>query len=225
MTHLIRRSILAGAVLGLMVGAAGSATADLIISSYPSLDNVGDILSPGISVGAGFTLPVGSAYTLDSVTLRLLGGSDTTGKVELFGSDPSGNPVGPALDTFSPLTIPTTAITDEMVTPTHPVTLQPSTTYWIVLTQTAGTSALEWWGSVTQTFTGVASSDGYRRGPTDPPTGARPGETLAYEVTGTLSGVAVPEPSTAIAAALGAVAFLAYGWSRHRRAQRRQAAA
>jgi hypothetical protein len=35
----------------------------------------------------------------------------------------------------------------------------------------------------------------------------------------------VPEPSTAIVAAFGAVAFLAYGWSRHRREQRRQAAA
>ncbi len=37
--------------------------------------------------------------------------------------------------------------------------------------------------------------------------------------------VAVPEPSTALVAAIGAVAFIAYGWSRHRREQRRQAAA
>jgi hypothetical protein len=36
---------------------------------------------------------------------------------------------------------------------------------------------------------------------------------------------AVPEPSTALVAVFGAVAFIAYGWSRHRRAQRRQAAA
>jgi hypothetical protein len=35
----------------------------------------------------------------------------------------------------------------------------------------------------------------------------------------------VPEPSTAIVAMLGAVAFIAYGWSSHRRAQRQQAAA
>jgi hypothetical protein len=41
---------------------------------------------------------------------------------------------------------------------------------------------------------------------------------------GTASAV-VPEPSTAIVAVFGAVAFVAYGWSRHRRAQRRQAAA
>jgi hypothetical protein len=35
----------------------------------------------------------------------------------------------------------------------------------------------------------------------------------------------VPEPSSALLASIGAVAaFLAYGWSRHRRAQRRQAA-
>jgi hypothetical protein len=37
---------------------------------------------------------------------------------------------------------------------------------------------------------------------------------------------AVPEPSSAVLASIGAVAvFFAYGWSRHRRAQRRQAAA
>jgi hypothetical protein len=35
----------------------------------------------------------------------------------------------------------------------------------------------------------------------------------------------VPEPSTAIVSAISAVAFIAYGWSRHRQAQRRQAAA
>jgi hypothetical protein len=39
---------------------------------------------------------------------------------------------------------------------------------------------------------------------------------------GTLS---VPEPSTALLAAFGAAAFLAYGWSRHRRAQRLREAA
>jgi hypothetical protein len=35
----------------------------------------------------------------------------------------------------------------------------------------------------------------------------------------------VPEPSTAVVAVFGAVAFAAYGWRRHLRAQRRQAAA
>jgi hypothetical protein len=35
----------------------------------------------------------------------------------------------------------------------------------------------------------------------------------------------VPEPSTALVAAFGVVAFIAYGWSRHRRKPRRQAAA
>lgn len=39
------------------------------------------------------------------------------------------------------------------------------------------------------------------------------------------SGSVTPEPSSAAIAALGAVAFLAYGRSRHRRNQRRQAAA
>jgi hypothetical protein len=41
----------------------------------------------------------------------------------------------------------------------------------------------------------------------------------------TAAASAVPEPSTAVLAVLGAVTGIAYGWSRHRRAQRRLAAA
>lgn len=37
--------------------------------------------------------------------------------------------------------------------------------------------------------------------------------------------IAVPEPSTAVVAVFGAFGLIAYGWSRHRRKQRRQAAA
>jgi hypothetical protein len=40
----------------------------------------------------------------------------------------------------------------------------------------------------------------------------------------TIATTAVPEPSTALVAVFGAVAFIAYGWSRHRRAQRQAAA-
>jgi hypothetical protein len=49
--------------------------------------------------------------------------------------------------------------------------------------------------------------------------------TSTSEFTLTPSGPVVPEPSTAMVAGIGAVAFIAYGCSRHRRAQRRQAAA
>jgi hypothetical protein len=47
----------------------------------------------------------------------------------------------------------------------------------------------------------------------------------SFNLTLQAAASAAPEPSTAIVAAFGAVAFIAYGWSRHRRAQRRQAAA
>jgi hypothetical protein len=54
------------------------------------------------------------------------------------------------------------------------------------------------------------------------------GRTTSSSTTGIIEAEfvsAVPEPSTAIVAAFGAVAILAYGWSRHSREQRRQAAA
>jgi PEP-CTERM motif len=47
----------------------------------------------------------------------------------------------------------------------------------------------------------------------------------ADSMTVDIGTAAVPEPSTAIVALFGSVAFIGYGWSRHRRAQRRQAAA
>jgi hypothetical protein len=40
----------------------------------------------------------------------------------------------------------------------------------------------------------------------------------------TVTGIPVPEPATFSVAACGAIAFIAYGWSRHRRERRRQAA-
>jgi hypothetical protein len=47
---------------------------------------------------------------------------------------------------------------------------------------------------------------------------------VGYSLTLVSSSV-VPEPSSAVSAVIGAVAFIAYGWSRHRRAQRHETAA
>jgi hypothetical protein len=55
-----------------------------------------------------------------------------------------------------------------------------------------------------------------------------PGDTslsTTFDIATTTTVTAVPEPSTAVAAVFGAVSCLAYGRSRHRRAQRRQSAA
>jgi hypothetical protein len=56
------------------------------------------------------------------------------------------------------------------------------------------------------------------------PTGVLDSQDFVFRE-GLTTSVPTPEPSTAIVAVFGTVAFLAYGWSRHRRAQRRQAAA
>jgi hypothetical protein len=50
-------------------------------------------------------------------------------------------------------------------------------------------------------------------------------DAVIFSVALVQQAVAVPEPSTALVGAFGAAAFLAYGWSRHRREQRRQPAA
>jgi hypothetical protein len=52
--------------------------------------------------------------------------------------------------------------------------------------------------------------------------GTGPNQTLTVQIG---PAAAVPEPSTAIVAVLGAVAFITYGWIRRRRQQRRQVSA
>jgi hypothetical protein len=57
---------------------------------------------------------------------------------------------------------------------------------------------------------------------TDAATQSRADETFTLKLDPSVPSV--PEPSTALVAVFGAVAFIAYGWSRHHREQRRQAA-
>jgi hypothetical protein len=147
----------------------------------------------------------GNGYNPSPGTL----GSGTHVDTYIFHSDP----VGSALHTY-----------DFTVTSTTPILGVIDT-----ISGLAGTDSLL--GSPTTTYPG-ASTDRALEG----------GDTLVWGSNNTLtvhletsdfvnefrilvSPAAVPEPSTLGMAASGAVAFIAYGWSRHRSARRRQVAA
>ncbi len=191
----------------------------VIISTLPQTS--GEVSADGnLEVGAGFTMPAGQSYNLTSITVVLgarslfivVPGSDV--HTQLFGTS-AGNPVGPALVTFTPpasnIALFTTA--PYTLTPLSPFVLHPNTTYWIVLGDKTDFSAgggFFW--SQGGVVTGLASNAGARQGNTDPPqsvVGANV-SAVAYQVDGvaTAAETGAPEPATLGGVALGLFAVL-----------------
>jgi len=91
------------ALLMLLASLAPAANAASIISNYPVSGETGCCTLLGLvtrSWGAGFTMPAGATYTLDSVTMRLqVNATGGTFTLQLYGGT-AANPSGPALATL-----------------------------------------------------------------------------------------------------------------------------
>ncbi len=165
----------------------------------------GDVFS---SKAAGFTMPTGIDYTLDSVELRLEFAN--TGSVPVLGlyDDQGGNPGSSLLSLEAPLVVP--GIDTFVFTTPDTFTLEAGTTYWLVLTNDAlGADSFLWLADSSGiTPTGIASDAGYRFGDGfAPPTS--PSSTLnSYAVYATPAAI-IPEPSTLIL--LGSSALVGSG--------------
>jgi hypothetical protein len=215
----MKRLVFALALIVSLVFATSQASAVIIISNFPPAnDNSGSTVASITDLfakGAGFTMPAGLPYQLDSVTMRLTRNDvSATMVLNLFG-DTGGNPVGPSLVSF---VIPAFGLgtSDITFTPSASFTLLPSTTYWLAATGASPTADGIIWRASSPgiTPTGVATSAGYRFSSvgTYPPTG---GSSIlnTYQINGTQ----VPEPSTlAIWSLLGALG-ITIGWWRRKR--------
>lgn len=196
-------------------------TAATIIGNYPpNNDFIGVSLTgrpiTGLRVlGAGFGMPTGSNYQLDSITLRMQVSGTPILRFELFG-DVGGNPGGPTLVSFISPTF-TGGINDFTFLPSSPFTLLSGNTYWFAVTGLPGSGGSEWKASAPSIVpTGIATSAGYRRSETGefPPTGVTFTNTT-YRVEGTELS-AIPEPSSLFLLGSGLLAISTHNRKRNR---------
>lgn len=87
------------------------------------------------SAAAGFTVPAGLSYSLDDIVVRLASdGNPTLTLSALLYLDSGGNPGGsPVADLSTSAPLPNSSGLFITLTPSVPFTLNPSTTYWLVL--------------------------------------------------------------------------------------------
>ncbi|MEI6427798.1 MAG: choice-of-anchor R domain-containing protein [Pseudanabaena sp. ELA607] len=133
-----------------------------------------DGLSTPINTGGttdkaiGFTLPTGSDYNLDSITLRLQNYSTTAGDVARLRiyedvNKTSTNPNGATLQSllFNNPSSSSNTINDFIFTPTSTFTLKADTRYWLRVSATSGN--YNWLGNNPPTTpTGIAVVESYQ---------------------------------------------------------------
>jgi hypothetical protein len=243
MTHLIQPSLMAAAVLGLIGGMARRAEASIDLTTPAGLtpgeqfrfvfvtDGTTTASDPSIAVYDGFvTSQAGFAtYYGTIVDWLAIGTTATVNAIDHIGTDPitgvflaDGTIVTTSTDTLGLWSGSLLHAINEDINST----VTPLSTVWTG-TFTDGTNSTTTTLGGTRNVTAGSNretSGAWTNLLTFPNGDQRPMYAISQVLTVPRAPSGVPEPSTAIVAAVGAVAFIANGWSR-RRAQRRQAAA
>lgn len=196
-------------VVCLLCLAANRGQAEIIISNYDdATNNTSTTIAAdngNFSKAAGFTLPIGYDYALESVVLRLTRNDpNATMQLDLFG-DVGGNPGGAPVVSF---TIPSFSGTGDVTfTPLSPFTLSAGTTYWLAATGSSPTIDGILWLSTpggSLSYTGIATSNEFRFDATGvyPPQGYDDYYENTYQVNGTALS-AVPAPTSIVLVGMG----------------------
>jgi hypothetical protein len=228
---LIRRSLCFVLCVSLLATAANAGSLTLY-------DNLGQTTAGTLGVAASFGGPPADSFSTGATSV-FLADVQLLVRVEYFGSNPPGPPGSFNVSLLSDkMTNPGTVLTkigtvnDESILnefggapgvinlPVASFSLAANTRYWIELSDAnPNMPTVSFWAFAPGNGgTGVAGEFFFFDGLVFPNTEG------PFQMKVTASTSAVPEPSTAILAGIGAVGFIAYGWSRHRRAQRQAAA-
>lgn len=209
MTFKFRKPICAIAAVYLVTRFVSAA---VIIGNYPQAnDNTFSTIaatSGNLSKAAGFTLPSGTNYTLDSIILRLdVTNASSSVTFSLFG-DVDGNPGGLPLLSFTTQTL-TAGISDYTLLPSASFTLQTLNTYWIAATGISPSiDGVTWLASNPGvTPNGIATSAGFR---SDSSGTYPPARSSTIQNTYQVSGTIVPEPSSVALALLTSTGMLTF---------------
>jgi hypothetical protein len=227
---LIRRSLCFVLCVSLLATAANAGSLTLY-------DNLGQTTAGTIGIAASNGGPLADSFSTGATSVFLTD-VQLPFRVEYFGSNPPGPPGSFNVSLLSdnmtnPGTVLTTigTVTDESILnafggalgvidlPVASFTLAANTRYWIELTDAnPNMPTVSFWAFANGNGgTGVAGEFFFFAGLVFPNTEG------PFQMKVTAFTSAVPEPSTAILAGVSAVGFIAYGWSRHRRAQRQAA--
>jgi len=167
------------------------AKADVLISNLPGNDGTSTFINGAggslDSKAAGLTMPAGTDYVLDYVTLRLEIQDAANDPVVAIWSDAGGVP-GTSLMTLTNPAFTVGIIADYQFTPPSQLILQVGQTYWIVVhNQSVGADSFRWMASSpAQDPTGIATNAGYLFDFTPPPP-VTPSSTInTYQVDGSL---------------------------------------
>jgi len=163
------------------------------------------------SGAVGFSVAAGTAYSLDDIQVLLI--SDGNGPSPLSAflyADVAGNPGGaPLADLSRSITVPAALVPPITLTPSSPFTLNPSTTYWLVLNVIPANSRnISWQGtSDANPYSGVLSYVGSKFSDTAALPAATTSSNLIFSVDGTALEASSPEPGTILLLALGLGSF------------------
>jgi hypothetical protein len=214
-----------GGVTTLFVGIlAISNPADAIslslIGNYSSTNDLSASSITGLSQrSVGFTLPTGSDYTLDSITLRLSGYTDA-GDVALLqiyqdvnknSTNPNGAVLQSSLEFLNPNSSSDT-VNNFTFTPTSTFTFLADTRYWLLVDRTTATVGSYSWRvsnpSITPTGISGITSNGYQSSGNNGTDYSNSSFFNSFDIQVTEAATAVPfdfDPSFG-------VAFLGGGW-------------
>lgn len=204
----------AALVVGLSLISAQTRAVDLL-SNLPSNDGNITTISATSNVrtkAAAFTMP-GTAYTLDSVVLRLSNFDAADTPVVEIRNDGGTNPGSTVLANFTNPAGQGAAFLDYTFTPTSAFTLSSSTKYWLVVSSSNG--HYDWSANIpNQAPTGLATYNGVMFSNNFGASWTNSTIINSFKITGTV----VPEPSTVILSGLAVTAIAANSYFRRRKA-------